>query len=108
MIVAISLLDIKHTMHPDTPCAPTYKGGENTIDGIFSSSSLIVDSSGWLAFGESIKDYCLLWWDIPQTIFIGEEIYNITCPQIRRLNNDPRAQNKYHDKLETYFMKHKI
>ena len=61
-------------MHSDTPYIPTYKGGENTIDGIFASSSLIVGNSGWLAFGENIGDYHVLWWDIPQTTLPRESV----------------------------------
>ena len=108
MLATVGLFDVQHTMHPDTPCVPTYKGGKNTIDGIFASSSLIIGNSGWLAFGENIGDHQVLWWDIPQTTLIGEEIYKIARPQVRRLNNDPCAQKKYCDKLETYFTNHKI
>ena len=108
MLATVGLFDVQHTMHPDTPCVPTYKGGKNTIDGIFASSSLIIGNSRWLAFGENIGDHPMLWWDVPQSTLIGEEIYKIAHPQVRRLNNDPCAQKKYCDKLETYFTNHKI
>lgn len=49
MLAIAGLFDVQHTIHPNTPYVPTYKGGENTINSILPdphSLLVIVDDLG--------------------------------------------------------------
>mmetsp|Transcript_2278 Transcript_2278/g.3284 ORF Transcript_2278/g.3284 Transcript_2278/m.3284 type:complete len:152 (+) Transcript_2278:90-545(+) len=75
-----------------TPPA-THNRGSHTIDGIFVSCGLEIESGGYLGFGEGIpSDHCAAWVDIAYSNGLGHPLPPISRPKACRLQcNDPRT-----------------
>ena len=52
---------------------PTRRGSRHPIDGIYLTSNLSADASGYGAYVEGVGDHRPLWIDIPTSLVFGEE-----------------------------------
>ena len=95
----------KHSGDPP----PTYHRGRFAIDGIFVSTTLQIDRSGYLPFGELPGDHRGIWMDVSQSQILGYKMADIPTAKARKLKlQDPRVVQKYLDELHSYFVQHKV
>jgi hypothetical protein len=100
----IGLTEIITQRHNDKTPFSTCNKGQNTIDGIFTSSTIHITKGGYLPFTHFPTDHRALWIDVSMANLCGSDMAPITAPQARRLKcNDPKTQEKW-IKLYTQYL----
>ena len=81
----------------NNPLPPSTLTGSKPIDCILVSSQLRnIVKGGWLEVGEGIGDHRPIYVDIPNKLLLGEHIFKIQRPEIRRLTCDqPKVVDKF-------------
>ena len=89
-----NLIDPIRALYPNTRPPPTYHRNRTyPIDSVFVSRKLRhIYKGGWLRFGEGIGDHRAIYMDIPTSLLLGENKFQIPPPKVRRLKcNDPKV-----------------
>ena len=108
--VKCGLQEILRTLHPQVSPPPTNQSGSKPIDSIFVSPALNnACRGGCLKFGTGIGDHRPLYIDINFRKLLGESLFVIKRPQIRRLKSeDPRIVSNYNRIFEAHGQKNNI
>ena len=79
----------------------THNNGSYAIDEIFVSTTVSVQSAGYLEHGSSLSDHCPLWIDVTKDSIIGVKAKLKPTYATRKLKtSDPRVVSRYLTKLE--------
>ena len=99
-----------HTTYCASPLPPTHERGSHPISGIFISPTLIPIRAGILRHGVGILgDHRNMFVDFHEYNVLGDEIYTIPPPKMRRLQlYDSRIVNKFNKTCENHLKNNNI
>ena len=78
----------------------TFIDGQQTIDGVWSSTILEIGSFKLLSFGESIGDHRTMIFDVTTRSLIGKFEHRVVKAGCRRLNYNTSSMSRYNTLLE--------
>ena len=103
-LISIGLTECITHRHDNQPYA-TCNRGTKAIDGIYVSSTIMIQRGGYCPFNTFPTDHRAIWIDLPMSNLCGNKMAPILHPQARRLKcNDPKTQDKW-TKLYLSFLK---
>lgn len=99
-----------HSAYCNSPLPPTHERGSHPISGIFISPTLVPTRAGMLRHGVGILgDHRNMFVDFHEYNVLGDEIYTIPPPKMRRLQlYDSRIVNKFNKICENHFKHNNI
>ena len=95
--------------HTQTKGPKTYFRGKDAIDGIWVSEEVKTSAAAYLPFDPELRDHRPVVANISKKLLLGPHGPRIKPPAARRLNSKvKRIRQKYIDRLEEQFKKHRI
>jgi hypothetical protein len=95
-IKSIGLNECIIERHTDLPPIATCNRGNKTIDGIFTSNTIMIQKGGYCPFNTFPSDHRALWIDVRINNLCGSNMSPVLHPQARRLKcNDPKTQGNW-------------
>ena len=93
---SIGLRECLTHRHDDSVPTSTCNRGTKIIDGIYVSSTILIQKGGYCPFNTFPTDHRALWIDLTLSNLCGNKMAQVINPQARRLKcNDPKTQDKW-------------
>ena len=100
---AIGLNECISDRHSDEQPFATCNRGTRTIDGIFTSNTIMTQKGGYLPFNSFPSDHRAIWIEVTMGNLCGNNMAPIMNPKARRLKcNDPKTQKKWTNLYTTF------
>jgi hypothetical protein len=105
----VFFLHVSHLHHQFVQAPSTYIEGSKPIDGIFTTSGISMQGSGYLAFSEGVKgkpDHRAAWIDVTMTSTLGYKIPTTVRPSMQRVTTKDMRSVQAFNKAMHVFVKH--